>query len=199
MLHLLLSLAAVFSAYQVMRQQRLLYSSMWLALTSALVSVLLFVLGAAEVAVMELSVGAGLVTVLFVFAFSIVGEHTWDELTLVPRPVVWMLVLSASFLLGWFTLPLSQAPISPDSATFASVLWEERGLDVLAQIVLIFAGVLGLLGLLAERRTPVTSGVDPLLNVELPQLPRFPSPQASPSNGNGRHAEEDALLEEAQA
>ena len=35
-------------------------------------------------------------------------------------------------------------------APFASVLWQERGFDVLVQIGLIFAGVLGILGLLRE-------------------------------------------------
>jgi Tfp pilus assembly protein PilV len=34
-------------------------------------------------------------------------------------------------------------------------LWQARGLDVLVQIVLIFAGVLGLLGLLAEAAAPL--------------------------------------------
>jgi len=39
-------------------------------------AVLIYLLGAPEVAVIELSVGSGLVTVLFVFAFSITGETT---------------------------------------------------------------------------------------------------------------------------
>jgi hypothetical protein len=39
------------------------------------------------------------------------------------------------------------------------MLWQQRGLDVLAQIVLIFAGVLGLLGLLAEARAPLDRSV----------------------------------------
>jgi len=38
---------------------------------------------------------------------------------------------------------------------FAEMLWQQRGLDVLVQIVLIFAGVLGLLGLLAEVEAPL--------------------------------------------
>jgi hypothetical protein len=35
------------------------------------------------------------------------------------------------------------------------VFWNQRGPDVLVQVVLIFSGVLGLLGLLAETRPPL--------------------------------------------
>jgi hypothetical protein len=35
------------------------------------------------------------------------------------------------------------------------VIWEQRGLDVLVQVVLIFSGVLGILGLLAEAKGPL--------------------------------------------
>jgi uncharacterized MnhB-related membrane protein len=154
MAYLLLVVAAIICAFQVMHAQRLMVATLWLALTSALVSILLFLLGAPEVAVIELSVGAGLVTVLFVFAFSIVGEHTFDPKTLVPRPLAWGLILAVSFLLGWFILPVAGTPAAPDQQTFSQVLWNQRGLDVLAQVVLIFAGVLGLMGLLSEAKVP---------------------------------------------
>ena len=35
------------------------------------------------------------------------------------------------------------------------MLWNQRGLDVLVQVVLIFSGVLGFLGLLAEVKPPL--------------------------------------------
>lgn len=150
MLDWLLVGAVIICAYQVMRAQRLILSTIWLACTSALLATMLYRLGAPQVAVMELSVGAGLVTVLFVFAFSITGEITQDPKTIVPRPLVWGLTLGMVLLMGWFILPLtdSRSPITLD--TFRTILWDQRGLDVLAQIVLIFSGVIGLLGLLSE-------------------------------------------------
>lgn len=154
MAFLLVTIAAVFCAYRVMRARRLLNVTIWLAVTSALVAVLLYQLGAPEVAVIELSVGAGLVTVLFVFAFSITGEITFDDLTLIPRPLAWLLAGGAIALLGWFTLPIAPSISSGEDITFARMLWEQRGLDVLAQVVLIFSGVMGLLGLLADRPLP---------------------------------------------
>jgi uncharacterized MnhB-related membrane protein len=157
MVELLLVIAAIFCAFQVMRSPRLLLSTLWLAITSALVALLIYQLGAPEVAVIELSVGAGLVTVLFVFAFSIIGEHTMDDISIVPRPLVWVLVLLVSFLLGWFALPLVDQSKVIINVAFARVMWDSRGLDVLAQMVLIFAGVMGLMGLLADVRTPARS------------------------------------------
>lgn len=51
-----------------LRAKSLLASALWLAGVSARVAALLYDLGAHEVAVVELSVGAGLVTVLLLFA-----------------------------------------------------------------------------------------------------------------------------------
>ncbi len=155
MLDLLIVIAAFVCAFEVMRARRLMLATLWLACTSAIVAILLYRLGAAEVAVMELSVGAGLVTVLFVFAFSIVGESTEDLPAIIPRPLVWALVLLPAVLLGFFLLPVNAREAAAPAQTFTAVLWEQRGLDVLAQIVLIFSGVMGLLGLLAESRLPV--------------------------------------------
>jgi uncharacterized MnhB-related membrane protein len=165
MLDWLLVIAAVVCAYQVMRAQRLILATLWLASTSALVATLLYRLGAPEVAVMELSVGAGLVTVLFVFAFSIVGEVTLDPRGIVPRPLVWAMILAVVLLMGWFILPLTSSQNLVVQVPFSATLWDKRGLDVLAQIVLIFSGAIGLLGLLAERE--IVPGVKPRPTVAL--------------------------------
>jgi uncharacterized MnhB-related membrane protein len=151
-------LATLGCAVQVMRARRLLNSALWLAATSALVSLLLYLVGAPEVAVIELSVGAGLVTVLFVFAFSIVGEQTQDERSLMPRPLALGLVLASVGMLGLFTLPVPAGEPGQPQFSFAYMLWQTRGLDVLGQIVFIFSGVMGLLGLLADRRVRTAEG-----------------------------------------
>jgi uncharacterized MnhB-related membrane protein len=156
MLHLLIVIAMLYCAYMVMNSRSLLNATIWLAFTSALTAVLIYLLGAPEVAVIELSVGAGLVTVLFVFAFSIVGEATVDEKTLIPRPLVWVLILAAAFVLGWFIFPLPELKTSLLQVPFGRMLWERRGLDVIAQVVLIFSGVMGLIGLLSDTRPPAS-------------------------------------------
>lgn len=151
----LLAIGILLCAIQAIRARHLIVSALWLAGVSALLAVLLFLLGATQVAVLELSVGAGLVTVLFVFAISIAGELTRDLPSLIPRSLAWVLCLALVALLGWLLRPFLAGttlptPIPQAEAEFAVVLWQQRALDVWVQIALIFAGVLGVLGLLAE-------------------------------------------------
>jgi uncharacterized MnhB-related membrane protein len=159
MLYALLIALALFCAIQAIRAEQLLTSALWLAGVSALLSVVFYMMGATTVAVIELSVGAGLVTVLFVFAINIAGEELSFPPPFVPKPLAWVLVIAAVGLLGWSVLPLPASETLAQEPTFTSVLWGERGLDVLVQVVLIFAGVLGLLGLLAETKAPLDQSV----------------------------------------
>jgi uncharacterized MnhB-related membrane protein len=155
MFDLLIVAALLLCALQAVRGTRLLVAALWLAGASALTSLLMFRLGAPEVAVIELSVGAGLVTVLFVFAINIAGEEPPVSLrSLVPGPLAWIVVLCAVALGGAMALPnLRPEAAAAQAEPFATVLWQHRSLDVLLQIVLIIGGVLAVLGLLAEGRT----------------------------------------------
>lgn len=154
--HVLIVVGLLVSAIQAIRAQRLLHSALWLAATSVLVALEMYLLGAPEVAAIELSVGAGLVTVLFVFAINISGEEGLagdrPALQIVPRPVAGILILVSILLLIWMNLDILGVPVlAGEPLSIRSVLWENRMLDVLLQVVLIFAGVLGVLGFLAER------------------------------------------------
>ena len=85
--YLLVGMGILACAILSVLSRRLLISAIWLALTSALVAVMIYLLGAPHIAVIELSVGAGLVTVLFVFAINIAGEDTSVLKSLIPMPV----------------------------------------------------------------------------------------------------------------
>jgi uncharacterized MnhB-related membrane protein len=159
-LYACLAAGAVFCAIQAIRVKRLLTSALWLAGVSVLVSITLYVMGARQVAVIELSVGAGLVTVLFVFAISVAGEDAMDARALLPLPLAWGLVVLSVLLLGWLTLPVIGIDAPVAEPAFTSVLWQQRGLDVLVQGVLIFAGILGVLGLLTEPKVPREMQID---------------------------------------
>ena len=159
MLRGLLLAAAIVFAVQALRAKRLLTSTLWLAGLSAIVSMVFYLVGAQQVAVIELSIGAGLVTVLFVFAISVAGDEPISAQPLVPAVLSYGLPVIAVALLGWLALSLSPASVPSPVSTFTTVLWQQRGLDVLAQIVLIFSGVLGLLGLLAEAKAPLNQSV----------------------------------------
>lgn len=153
-----LLLAAIVCAYRAMTVSRILTSTIYLASVSALVAVILYALGAHQVAVIELSVGAGLVTVLLVYAISVLGDEAIDLGSVIPKPIAVGLSALCIVLLGWMCLALAAKGKGGAFDPLLTALWGERVLDVWIQMVLIFAGVLGILGLLAESRAKTTHG-----------------------------------------
>jgi uncharacterized MnhB-related membrane protein len=155
MLTTLMMGGAAICAVQAVRSKRLLASALWLAGLSTLMATLLYSLNAAQVAVLELSVGAGLVTVLFVFAinFAVPIERNDGASAAgpaLPRWVAWglpILTLLCTIPL-LITLPGQVTP--QRQPPFTTILWQQRSLDLLVQVGLIFSGVLGVVGLLAE-------------------------------------------------
>ncbi|NDJ54250.1 MAG: hypothetical protein GYB68_14360, partial [Chloroflexi bacterium] len=113
-------------AIQAIRAVRVLNGVMWLAGCSALLSVLLYQFGAPLIAVMELSVGAGLITVLMVFSIGVAGEDSEEDVQpVVPVSVALISVVVAVAILAWLLLPLSAAtmPMPSDAADFQTVFW----------------------------------------------------------------------------
>jgi uncharacterized MnhB-related membrane protein len=156
MWYVLVAAGILVCAVLAIGSKRLLVSAIWLAVTSALVALMMYLLGAAQLAVIELSVGAGLVTVLFVFAINISGEEPLNLLPVMPKPLAWGLVLIAVGLTVYmivlgngFSLSLTLPSEAP------AILWNDRYLDILLQISLIFCGVLGVLGLLSGSKPAV--------------------------------------------
>ena len=158
-LHVLLLLGAIVCAAMAVRA-RPLHGALWLAALSALVSIVLYRLGAPEVAVIELSVGAGLITVLFAFAISMAEDETMPA-PLVPRSFAWLLVAAAGSALLWLLLPALPAvrQVATD-APFIVQIWDNRALDLAVQIVVVLTGVMGVLSLLGETRAPETPTVE---------------------------------------
>jgi NADH:ubiquinone oxidoreductase subunit 6 (subunit J) len=170
-IYLLLVLGCVIFAYRTMVSTRILVSTLYLAGISAMVSIMLYMLGAYQVAAIELSVGAGLVTVLLVFAISVVGDDAFDPPSIIPKPFAFILVAVAAVLLGILALPITAKHNVVNVVPLSGILWEQRVLDVWIQMALIFSGTLGLLGVLAEGKSRQRSGLHTLVEVhgEVPQ------------------------------
>ena len=139
--------------FQVIQTKNLTHSALWLAMTSALVSWLIYLLGAQILAVIELSVGAGVVTILLVFAINIVGDIHQTKQPFIPTPLAIFIIVSAVVMISGLLLPadhmLNQFAVDPNS--ISPSLWENRYLDTLLQIILIFTCVLGVLSLMEKR------------------------------------------------
>lgn len=153
MVHILIAALTLVCTVLAIRAARLLVSAIWLAATSALVALEMYLLGAPEIAVIELSVGAGLVTILFVFAINLTGEEILDVRRMIPRPLAAMLLVIAALILLYLLLPeIDQISAGLMRGTFREIFWEDRELDTVLQILMIFSGVLGVLGLLEEDK-----------------------------------------------
>ena len=151
--------AALVCGLQAVRTRKLLNSAIYLAGLSAVLSVIFYLTGAVYLAVFELSIGAGLVTVLFVFAISAAGEDPMPVKLSVPRPLAVGLTLISIFLLGWMSLPEGDEialGVNPIGETLNAVLWHQRGLDLIVQVAQIFSGTLGIMGLLSEAKAPLS-------------------------------------------
>mgnify|MGYP001335324191 FL=1 len=158
-LHVLLLLLAGLCAGMAVRT-RPLHAVLWLAALSAVVSIVFYRLGAPELAVVELSVGAGLITVLLAFAISMAEDETMPA-ALIPRPFAWLLVIVAGGALLWLLLPALPAirQVATD-APFVAQVWDNRLLDLAVQLVVVITGVMGVLSLLGETRAPETPAVE---------------------------------------
>jgi uncharacterized MnhB-related membrane protein len=146
--------ASVLCAAAAMQANRLIASGLWLASTSALLAIALYLLDAPYVAVIELSVGAGLVAVLFVFTITTAGDDHMRAAPGVPRWLAAGLTALALTMLGLAIFPSVQSPAASTDGTFAQVFWQQRGLDVLGQVVLLFVAALGVLTLIGGASLP---------------------------------------------
>lgn len=153
---MLIGLGILASAILAIRTKRLLVSAIWLAVASALTALMIYLLGAPHIAVIELSVGAGLVTVLFVFAINIAGDEAVDIKSLIPAPLAWGLIVLAVALAVVLMLPtLGLIPVNAVDTGKSAILWEARYMDILLQIAIFFSGVLGVLGLLSTGKLKI--------------------------------------------
>lgn len=139
----------ILCAVLALRAYRVLLAILWLALVSVLTSILLYLAGAWLIAVIELSVGTGLATVLMVFVITMIG----DEHERVPlKPLRFAFVIVTVVLICLLTVPFiaTISPLPQDSVQ--TVLWQTRGLDILPQIALIFVSMVGVLALLSDSK-----------------------------------------------
>ena len=138
----------------------LLKSAISLAAISALLSIILFVSGAVWAAMFELSVCAGLVTVVFVSAISMtksnrhspesVAEHH-KRFSVLPFLLIFSgMALVAVLSISGFSI---QSTADPTAAMvgFKETFWNMRQADILGQIIIILAGAFAVVILFKER------------------------------------------------
>ena len=148
----MLLLSLVVSVACTILIKNLIKAAIALALASAVLTVIMFLMGATLAAVLELSVCAGLITAVFVSTISLTKnlsheEHA-DAAKQRRKKTVWLpFVLAAVGIAAWLLFPnlsltLGSTPADADIAARAA-LWDSRQLDILGVILIVLAGVFG--------------------------------------------------------
>lgn len=155
-LYPVLVLIAVAALWTV--QAQILRAVIGLAVVSVLLTVLMFQMGAPLAGVFELSVCAGLITVVFVSTISLVRpltrEQEQEERTVRARrfhpAILLALSVGALFWIGSYDLDVAPA-VSEEPGQASEVLWSLRRLDLLGQAIVMLVGVFGVVVLFKRR------------------------------------------------
>jgi len=141
---------------------RLLASVIGFAVTSAILTILIFRLNAPLAGVFELSVGAGLIPVLFVATIGLTQRLTREKLQARRTdhlrkfsylPLVLAVLAVLVLALSRLYLPVNVAQPQPGVETDPRVvLWNLRHMDILGQILLLLAGAFGVVQLFKEKK-----------------------------------------------
>jgi len=130
-----------------------------LAFTSALLTVLIFMMGAPLAAVFELSVCSGLITAIFISVLSLTHvEPTNEEMKhlkgriskYIYLPVILMVVIALTLIMKPDFITVICTNAAPETSV-QEVIWNQRQLDIAGQIVIILAGIFGVVILFKER------------------------------------------------
>lgn len=154
-----LGLMLIFGVLSVMLHS-MTKSAVALAVTSAVLGIVMYAFGATWAAVFEISVCSGLVTVIFISAISLsnVDKNDLEKIfetqkRMVRLPVV--LIASGVFLVGLalaigFSLPDGSAAVQATEA-FQEVFWNSRQADIWGLIVVVLTGTTAIVVLFKER------------------------------------------------
>jgi NADH:ubiquinone oxidoreductase subunit 6 (subunit J) len=144
----------IFSVLAILLRD-LLKSAIALAAASLLLGILFFRMNAPYAGVFEISVVAGLITVLFVLTIALTktgGDVAESRLVNWVFPIVFVafVVIDALVMKGLMGKIRALAG-GAESGTFGEVLWRTRTYDLVGQIAVILAGVFSVLALFRKR------------------------------------------------
>ena len=142
----------------------LLKSALALALTSVCLAIIIFLLGSPLAAVFELSVCAGLITVIFISAIGMVnpeGRNRDEDIAMrktrrmkkyLPLPALLIVVMVglSLWMKGRTELPpIPVADVFP-VLSLSEIMWDARRVDLAGQAIIILVGVFGVVVLFKE-------------------------------------------------
>jgi NADH-quinone oxidoreductase subunit J len=158
LIYFLSGLLVLFALFSVLLKNAL-KAVISLAVASALLTTIMFLLKSPLAAVFELSVCAGLITVIFISVISLTKPAAQEESADEPKKRIkryiylpFLLIIAGVFMIlvnptiAYFTNTTAVTDTNVQDA-----IWNTRRLDVLGQIVIILAGVIGVVILFKEK------------------------------------------------
>jgi NADH-quinone oxidoreductase subunit J len=156
-INIIILIALVIFALWTAMTTRLIHSAVGLAITSAVLSILIFRLGSPIAAVFELSVCAGLIFAIFISAITVTGRVTTEQLVIRKKqrlrkfwPLPIIVVLAAIVLMQIHFQATFNLPAQTVENNVKIILWNMRHLDLLGQIVILLTGAFGVVILFKE-------------------------------------------------
>ena len=174
------SVVAVAATIMVITRQNAVHALLYLVVSLLAAALIMFVLGAAFVAALEVIIYAGAIMVLFVFVIMLIGP---ESIRVPPRTWIGPSVLGAA-LLGLLAWALAQGPFAPQPAT--EIGPKQVGMSLFGPYILgaeiaaflLLAGLVGAFHL--GRRTSTSDGR------QLREVQREPDAHRRTSTSEGR-------------
>ncbi|MDD5687390.1 MAG: hypothetical protein PHE88_06135 [Elusimicrobia bacterium] len=136
---------------------RLLIAAISLAITSVIITLLMFKMNSPLAAVFELSICAGLITVIFISTISFVKPLSLQEVTefrkkRIKKYIFLPVVLAlAGLVVSVVIKPLSfNLPEIMQETSVRNVIWNLRQVDLLGQVIILLVGVFGIVVLFKD-------------------------------------------------
>jgi len=150
-----LLLAAIWTVMTI----RLIRSIVGLAITSMILSVIMYRLDSPLAAVFELSVCAGLISVVFIITVSFTERVSKEQLPVRRKErfarfwfLPFILVAAALLLSQYLNIPKIELPLPVYGQNVRNVLWNLRHLDLFGQVIVLLAGAFGVAVLFKESK-----------------------------------------------
>jgi NADH:ubiquinone oxidoreductase subunit 6 (subunit J) len=135
--------------------RNLIKAAIAMAASSAILSVIMFLLHAPLAGAIELSVCAGLIPVIFISTISMTRIRSKEEIEeeqkarrkrFIFLPVLLVVIFAATLFVLWPLIDSSIPLVAASSGEkVQDIFWDKRKVDLLGQITIILAGVFGVI------------------------------------------------------
>ena len=156
-INIILAVVFVIAAVWTVMTTRLLRSVIGLAVTSVILTIIMFQLNSPLAAVFELSVCAGLISAIFISSIGLTQRLTDEQVAARKKERLakfWLLpviLVLAGVALYHIHIPLDfNLTAAPAESDVRNIIWNLRHLDLVGQIVILLAGAFGVVVLFKE-------------------------------------------------